>query len=200
MFEGRRLKPHEDCLVSAGRLPRDSERARATERRRVRRDAHRRTAASRARAGRARPLPHDARRRDRHALGHRRPDDRRVRALGLRAAHDRRRRRQRHSAPPRVELRRNLARPRRAAQHGRVPDQLGPRAQPLVVRSRRPHDRQVVHGRARHVGAHGHDRARRRLHQGAARTHRVADRRRRARRDARRSGRSRRCSATRRWA
>ena len=30
--------------------------------------------------------------------------------------------------------------------------------------ARRPHHRRVVHGRARHVGAHGHDRARRRLH------------------------------------
>ena len=66
-------------------------------------------------------------------VGHRRPDDRRLRALGLRTAHDRRRRRQRHPAAARVELRRHVARPRRPAQHRRVPDEPRPRAQPALV-------------------------------------------------------------------
>ena len=51
--------------------------------------------APRSRAVPARSLPHHARRGDRHASGDRRPDDRRVRPLGLRAAHGRRRRRAR---------------------------------------------------------------------------------------------------------
>ena len=96
--------------------------------------AHRRVARARSRAEAARSLPHVARRRDRHAVGHRRSDDRSVRALGLRPAHDRRRRRSRRPAAPGVELRRDLARPRRPAQHRRVPREPRPRAQPALVR------------------------------------------------------------------
>ena len=145
-------------------------------------------------------LPHDARRRDRRAVGHRRSDDRRVRALGLRTAHHRRRRRSRRAAAARVELRRHLARPRRSAQHRRVPHEPRPRAQPAVVGRGRSHDRRVVHGRARHLGARP---ARSNTTPAAfARTPRARSSRRSSTRcstGCARSGRSLRCSATRRW-
>ena len=155
----------------------------------------------RPRAARHRPLPHDARRRDRHALRHRRPDDRRVRALGLRAAHDRRRRRQRHAAAARVELRRHVAGPRRPAQHRRVPHEPRPRAQPAVV-GPRPTSRPTsgswtrstpgcATGTIEHDAGCIHDRAARRSRRPSSTTCSPA---------CAPSGRSRRCSATRRWA
>ena len=105
----------------------------AAERRRVRCRADGRAPRARPRAEAPRPLPHLAGRRDRRALRHRRPDDRPVRALGLRTAHDRRCRRSRRAVAPRVQLRRHVAGPRRIAQHGRVPHEPRTRAQPAVV-------------------------------------------------------------------
>ena len=106
---------------------------------------------ARAIALRGRGLPDPPRRGDHQAGPDRRPDDRRLRPLDLRAAHRRRGRRQGQPAAAGVELLGDLARPGGPAQHGRLARERRPGGLAGLDRRRRLDGRRPLHGTARRV-------------------------------------------------
>lgn len=144
----------EGRALLAGRRPHEAERARSREHGRDHDAARARAAQARAHAVPRRGVRHEAVRVDRAPRAHRRSDDRRVRALDLRAAHDHGRGRQREPAAAREQLLRAMAGPRGAAQHRRVPRDAPPSVLARVDRRPRLDRRSRVHGSPRRVVLH----------------------------------------------